>query len=74
MLQYRRIIINNYTEEEHESEIFSAARDVLWGDYNNGSISREGCGDADLFCMANFRDNEVEIDVYDYEGAEKYTD
>jgi hypothetical protein len=74
MVQYRRIIINNYTEEEHESDVLSAVSDVLWHDSKNGSMSLEECGSASLSCDVQFREHEVEIDVYDYRGAPKYTD
>jgi len=74
MVQYRRIIINNYTEEEHESAVLNSAADILWNDIEGATISLESCGDAGLFCVARFDGHEVEIDVYDHRGAEKYTD
>jgi hypothetical protein len=74
MVRQRRIIINNFTEEEHESDLFSAAQDVLWNDITEGTATMEDAGSADLFCFAKFSPEEVEIDIYDYRGAKKFTD
>jgi hypothetical protein len=74
VVQYRRIIINNYTEEEHESDIFDATRDILWNCDVLGVVEQDSCGSANLFCVAKFDEHEVEVDVYDYRGAPKYTD
>jgi hypothetical protein len=73
MVEYRRIIINNYTEEECESNIFNAVLDLMWYRQIEGVISRKMCGSTGLYCVAKIGPKEIEIDVYDYEDAPPYT-
>jgi hypothetical protein len=71
-MSYRKVTINNFTEEESLSQVMDAVKDILWEAGANCTASMEDCGGQGLFCFAKFDDEHIEVDVFDYKGAPKY--